>query len=130
MIDDNLITRVFENIIENGKLVNVDKDKHELVYRVGEFYATIQIFNETKHDEEVKNIPLSVDKITKWHPCIWEWSVQSPIKPGVLLVYQIRTSYNSYIIKPKLSKQEEYKEQINKHLYEYELDYLTNLLSV
>lgn len=128
MIDDVLITRVFENILENGKLVNVDKN--ELVYRVGDFYATIQIFNETKHDEEVENIPLSVSKLTKWHPHIWEWSVHSAIKPGVLLVYQIHTSHNTYIIKPKLSKQEEYKEKIDKHLYDYELDYLTKLLSV
>ena len=48
--------------------------------------------------------------------------------PGVLLTYHIHTSFNDYIVKPKLSKQEEYKEIIDKHLYEFELKYLQSLL--
>jgi len=129
MIDDVLITRVFENIIDNGKLVNVTS-KNELVFKVGKYHATIIILNETKGDEEITNTPLSVDKLTKWHPYPWAWSVHSAIKPGVLLVYQIRTAHNNYIVKPKLSKQEEYKEKIDKHLYDYESDYLAKLLSI
>ena len=129
MIDDVLITRVFENIIENGKLVNVTS-KNELVFKVGEFHATITISNETEGDEEIINTPLSVDKLIKWHFCPWEWSIHKAIKPGVLLVYQIRAAHNNYIVKPKLSKQEEYKEKINKHLYDYESDYLAKLLNI
>ena len=52
------------------------------------------------------------------------------IKPGVLLVYKIHAAHNNYIVKPKLSKQEEYKEKINKHLYDYEIDYLAKLLNI
>lgn len=128
MIDDNLITKVFENIINNGKLVNFTKN-HELVFKVGEFHATIIVRNETKGDEEYTNTILNIDKLTKWYPCPWSWTVHSPIKPGVLLVYQIHTSHNDYLVKPKLSKQEEYKEKIDKHLHDYELDYLNNLLA-
>ena len=127
MIDDALITRVFENIINNGELVNVT-DKQYLVFRVGEHYAEILILNETKHDDVVTNVPLSVDKLTKWHGHSWIWTVHSAIMPGVLLTYHIHTSFNDYIVKPKLSKQEEYKEIINKHLYEFELKYLQSLL--
>ena len=125
MIDDALITRVFENIINNGELVNVT-DKQYLVFRVGEHYAEILILNETKHDDVVTNVPLSVDKLTKWHGHPWIWTVHSAIMPGVLLTYHIHTSFNDYIVKP--SKQEEYKEIINKHLYEFELKYLQSLL--
>ena len=127
MIDDALITRVFENIINNGELVNVT-DKQYLVFRVGEHYAEILVLNETKHDDEVTNIPLSIDKLTKWRCCPWVWTVHSAIKPGVLLTYHIHTSFNDYIVKPKLSKQEEYKEIIDKHLYDFELKYLQSLL--
>lgn len=127
MIDDALITRVFENIINNGELVNVT-DKQYLVFKVGEHYAEILILNETKHDDEVKNVPLSINKLTKWRGYPWVWTVHSAIKPGVLLTYHIHTSFNDYIVKPKLSKQEEYKEIIDKHLYEFELKYLQSLL--
>ena len=126
MIDDTLITRVFENIINNGELVKVTNS--ELVFKVGEIHTTIIISNETEGDEKITNTPLSVDKLTKWHPYPWAWSVHRAIKPGVLLVYQIRTDHNNYIVKPKLSKQEEYKEIINKHLHEFELNYLQSLL--
>ena len=129
MIDDVLITRVFENIIENGKLVKVTSNS-ELVFKVCEFHATITISNETEGDEKITNTPLSVDKLIKWHFHPWEWSVHRAIKPGVLLVYQIRAAHNNYIVKPKLSKQEEYKEKIDKHLYDYETDYLAKLLSI
>lgn len=127
MIDDALITRVFENIINNGELVNVT-DKQYLVFKVGEHHVEILILNETKHDDVVTNVPLSVEKLTRhWgHP--WIWTVHGAIKPGVLLTYHIHTSFNDYIIKPKLSKQEEYKEIIDKHLYEFELKYLQSLL--
>ena len=128
MIDDVLITRVFENIIDNGKLVKVTSNS-ELVFKVGEFHATITISNETEGDDKIINTPLSVDKLIRRF-CPWEWSVHKAIKPGVLLVYQIRAAHNNYIVKPKLSKQEEYKEKINKHLYDYESDYLAKLLSV
>ena len=127
MIDDALITRVFENIINNGELVNVT-DKQYLVFKVGDHYAEILILNETKHDDVVTNTPLSVDKLTKWHGHPWVWTVHSAIMPGVLLTYHIHTSFNDYIVKPKLSKQEEYKEIVNKHLYEFELKYLQSLL--
>ena len=127
MIDDALITRVFENIINNGELVNVT-DKQYLVFRVGEHYAEILVLNETKHDDVVTNTPLSVDKLTKWHGHPWIWTVHSAIMPGVLLTYHIHTSFNDYIVKPKLSKQEEYKEIIDKHIYEFELKYLQSLL--
>ena len=127
MIDDALITRVFENIINNGELVNVT-DKQYLVFRVGEHYAEILVLNETKHDDVVTNTPLSVDKLTKWHGHPWVWTVHSAIMPGVLLTYHIHTSFNDYIVKPKLSKQEEYKEIIDKHLYDFELKYLQSLL--
>ena len=127
MIDDAIITRVFENIINNGELVNVT-DKQYLVFRVGDRYAEILILNETTHDEEITNVPLSVEKLTKWHGYPWVWTVHGAIKPGVLLTYHIHTSFNDYIVKPTLSKQEEYKEIINKHLYEFELKYLQSLL--
>jgi hypothetical protein len=127
MIDDAIITRVFENIINNGELVNVT-DKRYLVFKVGERYVEILILNETKHDDEVTNVPLSIDKLTRWRGYPWEWTVYSAIKPGVLLTYHIHTSFNDYIVKPKLSKQEEYKEIIDKHLYEFELKYLQSLL--
>lgn len=127
MIDDALITRVFENIINNGELVNVT-DKQYLVFKVGERHVEILILNETKHDDEVTNVPLSVEELTKWHGSLWTWTVHSAIKPGVLLTYHIHTSFNDYIVKPKLSKQEEYKEIINKHLHEFELNYLQSLL--
>ena len=127
MIDDAIITRVFENIINNGELVNVT-DKQYLVFRVGDYYAEILILNETTHDEEITNVPLSVEKLTKWHGYPWVWTVHGAIKPGVLLTYHIHTSFNDYIVKPTLSKQEEYKEIIDKHLYEFELKYLQSLL--
>lgn len=127
MIDDAIITRVFENIINNGELVNVT-EKQYLVFKVGDRNVEILILNETTHDEEINNIPLSVDKLTHhWgHP--WIWTVHGAIKPGVLLTYHIHTSFNDYIIKPTLSKQEEYKKIIDKHLYEFELKYLQSLL--
>lgn len=128
-MDDKLITKIFENIINKGKLVNVT-DKNELIFAVGEFYATIIISNETEGDEKITNTPLSVDKLIKWHHCPWEWSVCKAIKPGILLIYYIRTSFNNYIVKPKLSKQEEYKEIIDNHLHKFEIDHLTNLLSI
>lgn len=127
MIDDTLITRVFENIINNGELVNIT-DKKCLVFKVGEHYVEILVLNETKDDDEVTNIPLSIDKLTKWQACPWIWTLSRAIKPGVLLTYHIHTSFSDYIIKPKLSKQEEYKEIINKHLYEFEIKYLQSLL--
>jgi hypothetical protein len=127
MIDDAIITRVFENIINNGELVNVT-DKRYLVFKVGEHHVEILILNETKHDDEVTNVPLSIDKLTRWRGYPWEWTVYSAIKPGVLLTYHIHTSFNDYIVKPKLSKQEEYKEIIDKHLHEFELKYLQSLL--
>ena len=127
MIDDTLITRVFENIINNGELVNVT-DKQYLVFKVGDRHVEILILNETKHDDEVTNVPLSIDKLTKWRSCPWVWTVHSAIKPGVLLTYHIHTSFNDYTVKPKLSKQEEYKEIIDKHLYEFELKYIQSLL--
>ena len=127
MIDDAIITRVFENIINNGELVNVT-DKKYLVFRVGDRYAEILILNETTHDEEITNVPLSVEKLTKWHGYPWIWTVHGAIKPGVLLTYHIHTSFNDYIVKPTLSKQEEYKEIIDKHLHEFELKYLQSLL--
>lgn len=127
MIDDAIITRVFENIINNGELVNVT-DKKYLVFKVGGCHVEILILNETTHDEEITNVPLSVEKLTRhWgHP--WIWTVHGAIKPGVLLTYHIHTSFNDYIVKPKLSKQEEYKEIIDKHLHEFELKYLQSLL--
>ena len=127
MIDDAIITRVFENIINNGELVNVT-DKQYLVFRVGDRYAEILILNETTHDEEITNVPLSVEKLTKWHGYPWVWTVHGAIKPCVLLTYHIHTSFNDYIVKPTLSKQEEYKEIIDKHLHEFELKYLQSLL--
>lgn len=127
MIDDAIITRVFENIINNGELVNVT-DKRYLVFKVGEHYAEIIVFNETKDGDKVTNIPLSIDKLTKGCGYPWVWTLYNAIKPGVLLRYHIHTSFNDYIVKPKLSKQEEYKEIIDKHLYEFELRYLQSLL--
>lgn len=128
MIDDTIITRVFENIINNGKLVNVTYD-HYLVFKVGEHQVEILILNETKHNDAIANVPLSIHKLIKWDDDPWIWTVHEPIKPGILLMYQIHTSHNDYIVKPKLSKQEEYKEKIDKHLHDYELDYLNNLLT-
>lgn len=128
MINDNLITEVFENIINNGKLVDFTKD-HGLVFKVGESHVTITVRNETKDDEKYTNTLLNIDKLTKWYPSSWLWTIHEPIKPGVLLVYQIHISCNDYLVKPKLSKQEEYKEKIDKHLHDYELDYLNNLLN-
>ena len=127
MIDDAIITRVFENIINNGELVNVT-DKQYLVFKVGDRHVEILILNETMHDEEITNVPLSVEKLTKWHGYPWIWTVHGAIKPGVLLTYHIHTSFNNYIVKPTLSKQEEYKEIIDKHLHEFELKYLQSLL--
>ena len=62
MIDDAIITRVFENIINNGELVNVT-DKQYLVFKVGERHVEILILNETKHDDEVTNVQIPIERM-------------------------------------------------------------------
>ena len=128
MINDDLLTRVFENIIYNGVLKRVNSDL--LTFSINNTSVDIQMVNESEHHDKTVNVPLSVERITMCGSPLWNWEVimNKPIKKGVLFIYYINTPHNQYIIKPTLSKQEEYRDRIQYLLEKYEFDYVTKLL--
>ena len=130
MIDNNLLTRIFENILEKGEMTGINRDRISFKYKDNPLVITVR--NEFKDDDKTEIRPLSVDRILDRGGFLeisnWSVYINEAIKPGVLLTYFIETPFQSYIVKPALSKQEEYKEIIDKHLYEFELKYLQSLL--
>lgn len=128
MINDSLLTKVFENIIYNGILKRVKDDI--LTFSINDTSVDIKIANESEHHDKTVNVPLSVERMTMCGSPLWTWEVimNKPIKKGVLFVYYINTPHNQYIIKPALSKQEEYRDHIQNLLEVYEFDYVTKLL--
>lgn len=130
MIDNNLLTRIFENILEKGEITGIERDRISFKYK--DKPLVISVRNESKDDDKAEIIPLSVDGLLSWGSfrMVTGWSIyfNEPIKPGVLLTYFIQTPFQSYIVKPALSKQEEYKEKLNKIIQDFEVNYLTSLL--
>lgn len=128
MINDDLLTKAFENIIYNGVLKRVNRDL--LTFSINNTSVDIQMVNESEHHDKTVNVPLSVERITMCGSPLWNWEVimNKPIKKGVLFIYYINTLHNQYIIKPALSKQEEYRDHIQNLLEKYEFDYVTKLL--
>ena len=130
MIDNNLLTRIFENILEKGEMTGIERDRISFKYKDKPLVITVR--NEFKDDDKTEIRPLSVDGILNWggFRMISGWSIclNDPIKPGVLLTYFIETPFQSYIVKPDLSKQKEYKEKLNKIIQDFEVNYLTSLL--
>ena len=130
MIDNNLLTRIFENILEKGEITGIERNRISFKYKDNSLVITVR--NEFKDDDKTEIRPLSVDRILDWggFRAISNWSVylDEAIKPGVLLTYFIETPFQNYIVKPALSKQEEYKEKLNKIIQDFEVNYLTSLL--
>ena len=128
MINDDLLTQVFESIIYEGTLESV-KD-HSLRFNIKNTYVDIQIIDENEYHEKKTNTPLSIEKLTGSNFSFWNWDVvmNKPIKKGVLFVYYMNTPHNQDIIKPALCKQEEYRDHIQNLLEEYEYNYLMKLL--
>ena len=130
MIDNNLLTRIFENILEKGEITGIERNRISFKYKDNSLVITVR--NEFKDDDKTEIRPLSVDRILDWggFRAISNWSVyfDEAIKPGVLLTYFIETPFQNYIVKPELSKQEEYKEKLNKIIQDFEVNYLTSLL--
>lgn len=130
MIDNNLLTRIFERILEKGEITGIERERISFKYKDKPLVITVR--NEFKDDDKTEIRPLSVDRILDWggFRTFSGWSVylDEPIKPGVLLTYFIETPFQSYMVKPALSKQEEYKEKLNKIIHEFELKYLQSLL--
>ena len=130
MIDNNLLTRIFENILEKGEITGIERNRISFKYKDNSLVITVR--NEFKDDDKTEIRPLSVDRMLDWggFRAISNWSVylDEAIKPGVLLTYFIETPFQSYIVKPALSKQEEYKEKLNKIIQDFEVNYLTSLL--
>lgn len=130
MIDNNLLTRIFENILEKGEMTGINRDRISFKYKDNPLVITVR--NEFKDDDKTEIRPLSVDRILDWggFRAISNWSVylDEAIKPGVLLTYFIETPFQNYMVKPALSKQEEYKEKLNKIIQDFEVNYLTSLL--
>lgn len=130
MIDNNLLTRIFENILEKGEMTGIERDRISFKYKDKPLVITVR--NESKDDDKTEIIPLSVDEMLSWGSfrTVPGWSIyfNESIKPGVLLTYFIETPFQSYIVKPALSKQEEYKEKLNKIIQDFEINYLTSLL--
>lgn len=130
MIDNNLLTRIFENILEKGEMTGIERDRISFKYKDKSLVITVR--NEHEDDDKTEVRPLSVDRILDWggFRAISGWSIylDKAIKPGVLLTYFIETPFQSYMVKPALSKQEEYKEKLNKIIQDFEVNYLTSLL--
>lgn len=130
MIDNDLLTRIFENILEKGEITGIERNRISFKYKDNSLVITVR--NEFKDDDKTEIRPLSVDRILDWggFRAISNWSVylDEAIKPGVLLTYFIETPFQNYIVKPALSKQEEYKEKLNKIIQDFEVNYLTSLL--
>ena len=130
MIDNNLLTRIFENILEKGEITGIERNRISFKYK--DKSLVISVRNESKDDDKAEIIPLSVDGLLSWGSfrMVHGWSIylNEPIKTGVLLTYFIQTPFQSYIVKPALSKQEEYKEKLNKIIQDFEVNYLTSLL--
>lgn len=130
MIDNNLLTRIFENILEKGEMTGIERDRISFKYKDKPLVITVR--NESKDDDKTEIKPLSVDRILDWggFRAFSGWSIclDEPIKPGVLLTYFIETPFQNYIVKPDLSKQKEYKEKLNKIIQDFEINYLTSLL--
>lgn len=130
MIDNNLLTRIFENILEKGEMTGIERDRISFKYKDKPLVITVR--NESRDDDKTEIRPLSVDRILDWggFRMVSGWSIylNDPIKPGVLLTYFIETPFQSYMVKPDLSKQKEYKEKLNKIIQDFEINYLTSLL--
>ena len=130
MIDNNLLTRIFENILEKGEMTGINRDRISFKYKDNLLVITVR--NEFKDDDKTEIRPLSVDRILDRGGFLeisnWSVYINEAIKPGVLLTYFIETPFQSYIVKPALSKQEEYKEKLNKIIQDFEVNYLTSLL--
>lgn len=130
MIDNNLLTRIFENILEKGEITGIERDRISFKYK--DKPLVISVRNEFKDDDKTEIRPLSVDRILDRGGFLeisnWSVYINEAIKPGVLLTYFIETPFQSYIVKPALSKQEEYKEKLNKIIQDFEVNYLTSLL--
>ena len=130
MIDNNLLTRIFENILEKGEITGIERNRISFKYKDNSLVITVR--NEFKDDDKTEIRPLSVDRMLDWggFRAISNWSVylDGAIKPGVLLTYFIETPFQNYMVKPALSKQEEYKEKLNKIIQDFEVNYLTSLL--
>ena len=130
MIDDNLLTRIFENILEKGEITGIERNRISFKYKDNPLVIAVR--NEYKDDDKTEIEPLSVDRILDWggFRAVHNWSVylDAAIKPGVLLTYFIETPFQNYMVKPGLSKQEEYKEKLNKIIQDFEINYLTSLL--
>ena len=130
MIDNNLLTRIFENILEKGEMTGINRDRISFKYKDNLLVITVR--NEFKDDDKTEIRPLSVDRILDRGGFLeisnWSVYINEAIKPGVLLTYFIQTPFQSYIVKPALSKQEEYKEKLNKIIQDFEVNYLTSLL--
>lgn len=130
MIDNNLLTRIFENILEKGEMTGIERDRISFKYKGNPLVITVR--NEFEDDDKTEIRPLSVDRILDWggFRAISSWSIylDKAIKPGVLLTYFIETPFQNYMVKPALSKQEEYKEKLNKIIQDFEINYLTSLL--
>ena len=130
MIDNNLLTRIFENILEKGEITSIERNRISFKYKDKSLVITVR--NEYKDDDKTEIRPLSMDRILDWGGfraiCNWSVYLDEAIKPGVLLTYFIETPFQNYMIKPALSKQEEYKEKLNKIIQDFEVNYLTSLL--
>jgi hypothetical protein len=130
MIDNNLLTRIFENILEKGEMTGIERDRISFKYKDKSLVITVR--NEYKDDDKTEIRPLSVDRILDWGGFRifsgWSTYLDEAIKPGVLLTYFIETPFQNYMVKPALSKQEEYKEKLNKIIQDFEVNYLTSLL--
>lgn len=130
MIDNNLLSRIFENILEKGEITGIERNRISFKYKDKSLVITVR--NEYKDDDKSEIAPLSVDRILDWggFRAVYSWSLclGEVIKPGVLLTYFIETPFQNYMVKPALSKQEEYKEKLNKIIQDFEVNYLTSLL--
>ena len=130
MINSNLLSRIFENILEKGEITGIERNRISFKYKDKPLVITVR--NEYKDDDKTEIEPLSVDRILDWggFRAVYSWSIclGEAIKPGILLTYFIETPFQNYMVKPALSKQEEYKEKLNKIIQDFEVNYLTSLL--
>ena len=111
-------------------MTGINRDRISFKYKDNPLVITVR--NEFKDDDKTEIRPLSVDRILDRGGFLeisnWSVYINEAIKPGVLLTYFIETPFQSYIVKPALSKQEEYKEKLNKIIQDFEVNYLTSLL--
>ena len=101
MIDNNLLTRIFENILEKGEMTGIERDRISFKYKDKPLVITVR--NEHEDDDKTEVRPLSVDRILDWggFRAISGWSIylDKAIKPGVLLTYFIETHIISLLTK-------------------------------